>query len=189
VENLIMVQPLPAFGEIAPRLAREPRGGGIGRNRDLHRQGAGSSTIGLVAIEAAGVAVGALPLRGSPPGHIGRVMQGGPAGIGFPGAGVPMRRPDKASATGLTTAATIASVAGLAMPCDIGNSPIVGLPLAFAVVLLVGGRRIELLVEGTFGTARDDDDYTGDARGPSATPRRTSRRRSDRADDRSNVLP
>jgi putative Mg2+ transporter-C (MgtC) family protein len=113
--------------------------------------------FGLVALGTAGVTIGAL-LLGPQPGNIGRLVQGISAGIGFLGAGAIMRRPDKARVTGLTTAAAIWFVAGLANLCGIGNFPLVGLLPALAIALLVGGRRIELLMEGILGKARGEDD-------------------------------
>jgi putative Mg2+ transporter-C (MgtC) family protein len=113
--------------------------------------------FGLVALGTAGVTIGAL-LLGSAPGNIGRLVQGILAGIGFLGAGVITRRPVKARVTGLTTAAASWFVAGLAIRCGIGNFPLAGLLLALAIALLVGGRRIELLLEGIFGKARGEDD-------------------------------
>jgi len=163
-----MAQPVLSFGDAALRLVLALVCGGIiGLNRDLHHKGAGLRTFGLVALGTAGTTIGMLLLAGSQPDNIGRVVQGVLAGIGFLGAGVIMRRPDKARVTGLTTAAAIWFVAGLAMLCGIGNFPLVGLLLAFAVALLVGGRRIELLAERMVGKVRgEEDDSDGGAPGP-----------------------
>jgi putative Mg2+ transporter-C (MgtC) family protein len=155
-----MPQPvLTDFVDIALRLVLAIVCGGIiGRNRDLHCEGAGPRTFWLVALGTAGAAIGMLLLLGSEPGNIGRLVQAMVAGIGFPGAGVIMRRPDEARVTGPMTAAAIWFVAGLAILCGIGNFPRVGLLLAMAIALFVGGRRIELLMKGIFGKARDEDD-------------------------------
>lgn len=162
-----MTQPVLTFADIALRLVLALVCGGIiGLNRDLHRKGAGLRTFGLVALGTAGITIGMLLLLGSQPDNIGRVVQGVLAGIGFLGAGVIMRRPEKARVTGLTTAAAIWFVAGLAMLCGLGNFELVGLLLGLAFALLVSGRSIELLVEGVFGKARDEDDDAGGTPGP-----------------------
>ncbi len=121
----------------------------------------------LLALATAGVTVGTLQLLGSQPDNFGRVVQGVLAGIGFLGAGVIVRRPDKSRVTGLTTAAAIWFFAGLAMLCGIGNFPLVGLLLGLAVALLVGGRSIERLLEGLLGETRGEgaDDDAGGAPG------------------------
>jgi putative Mg2+ transporter-C (MgtC) family protein len=158
-----MQQPLLPFADVALRLGLAlVCGGVIGLNRDLHHKGAGLRTFGLVALATAGVTVGILTLFGSEPNNVGRVIQGVMSGIGFLGAGVIMRRTDKGRVTGLTTAAAIWFVAGLAVLCGLGSFPLVGLLLALAIALLVGGRSIELLVEGIFGKARDEDEDIGD---------------------------
>jgi putative Mg2+ transporter-C (MgtC) family protein len=161
-----MAQPVLNFTDIALRLGLALLCGGIiGLNRDLHHKGAGMRTFGLVALATAGVTIGTLLLAGSQPDNVGRVIQGVMSGIGFLGAGVIMRRTDKGRVTGLTTAAAIWFVAGLAVLCGVGNFPLVGLLLGLAIALLVGGRSIERLVEGIFGKAPDDDD-DGEANAP-----------------------
>jgi putative Mg2+ transporter-C (MgtC) family protein len=162
-----MAQPVLTFGDIALRLVLALVCGGIiGLNRDLHHKGAGLRTFGLVALATAGVTVGTLLLLGSQPDNIGRVVQGVLSGIGFLGAGVIMRRTDKGRVTGLTTAAAIWFVAGLAMLCGLGNFPLVGLMLGFAVALLVFGRSVELAVARIFGKASDESDEGGGGETP-----------------------
>ncbi|MBS0395691.1 MAG: MgtC/SapB family protein [Proteobacteria bacterium] len=154
-----MQQVTLGIGDIALRLGLALACGGlIGLNRDLHHKGAGLRTFGLVALATAGVTVGTLTLAGSQPDNIGRVAQGLLAGIGFLGAGVIMRRPDKVRVTGLTTAAAIWFVAGLSMLCGLGDFALVGILIALAVALLVGGRALERVVERVFGRASDEDD-------------------------------
>jgi putative Mg2+ transporter-C (MgtC) family protein len=162
-----MGQSVLSFGEISLRLALALLCGGIiGLNRDLHHKGAGLRTFGLVALATAGITVGTL-LLASQADTVSRVIQGVMSGIGFLGAGVIMRRTDKGRVTGLTTAAAIWFVAGLAVLCGLGNFPLVALLLGLAVALLVGGRSIERLVEGIFGKAHDEDeDGEGSEGGP-----------------------
>ncbi len=153
-----MAQPVLSFGEIALRLVLALLCGGIiGLNRDLHHKGAGLRTFGLVALATAGITVGTL-LFAAQADTVSRVIQGVMSGIGFLGAGVIMRRTDKGRVTGLTTAAAIWFVAGLAVLCGLGNLPLVALLLGLAVALLVGGRSVERLVERVFGRPHDEDE-------------------------------
>ena len=131
-------------------------GGVIGLNRDLHHKGAGLRTFGLVALATAGVAIGALSTGTAHPDDFGRVMQGVLTGIGFLGAGVIMRRPDKGRVTGLTTAAAIWFVSGLALLCGLGQFLLVGLLAAMALLLLLFGRGVERLTERWFRPAADN---------------------------------
>jgi len=132
-------------------------GGLIGLNRDLHHKGAGLRTFGLVALATAGVAIGALSAGTARPDDFGRLMQGVLTGIGFLGAGVIMRRQDSGRVTGLTTAAAIWFVAGLALLCGLGQFQLVGVLLVIALLLLLFGRTIERQVERFFGAAEDDE--------------------------------
>jgi putative Mg2+ transporter-C (MgtC) family protein len=164
---MLMTQPALTFGEIALRLVLALVCGGIiGLNRDLHHKGAGLRTFGLVALATAGVTIGTLLLLGSQPDNIGRVVQGVLSGIGFLGGGVILRRADKGRVTGLTTAAAIWFVAGLALLCALGNYSLVGLLLGLAVLLLVSGRAVERVVENLFGRAHDE----GEGPGPGGAP-------------------
>jgi putative Mg2+ transporter-C (MgtC) family protein len=126
-------------------------GGVIGLNRDLHHKGAGLRTFGLVALGTAGISIGTVLILEPQPDNIGRVMQGVLTGIGFLGAGVIMRREDRGRVTGLTTAAAIWFVAGLALLCGLGEFALVGVLLALALALLILGRSVERLVERLFG--------------------------------------
>jgi putative Mg2+ transporter-C (MgtC) family protein len=154
------------FADIALRLVLALICGGlIGLNRDLHHKGAGLRTFGLVALGTAGITVGTLMVLESTNDNIGRVMQGVVTGIGFLGAGVIMRRPDRARVTGLTTAAAIWFVAGLAVLCGLGQVELTLILLALAFVLLLGGRPIERRVEQLFAkpnVAAESPDPDGD---------------------------
>ncbi len=138
-------------------------GGLIGLNRDLHHKGAGLRTFGLVALATAGVAIGALSAGTARPDDFGRLMQGVLTGIGFLGAGVIMRRQDSGRVTGLTTAAAIWFVAGLALLCGLGQFRLVGLLVSIALLLLLFGRAIERLFERWFSTVEDDDSGSADS--------------------------
>jgi putative Mg2+ transporter-C (MgtC) family protein len=147
------------FGQIVLRLGVALAAGGvIGLNRDLHRKGAGLRTFGLVALATAGVTIGLSSAFPGGTGDVSRVIQGMMAGIGFLGAGVIMRRPDSSRVTGLTTAAAIWFVAGLAVLCGLGELVLVGVMLGFALLLLLGGRALERLMEHIFGAPHEDDE-------------------------------
>lgn len=133
----------------------------IGLNRDLHHKGAGLRTFGLVALGTAGIAMGMLVFVHSSPDNVGRVAQGVLTGIGFLGAGVILRRADGERITGLTTAAAIWFVAGLAFLCGLGQLVLVAILLGLSLLVLLFGRTVERLVEQVFGAdprdpAKDD---------------------------------
>ncbi|MCX7056008.1 MAG: MgtC/SapB family protein [Proteobacteria bacterium] len=147
------------FGDIVLRLlCAVACGGVIGLNRDLHHKGAGLRTFGLVALATAGVAIGALTAGSAHPDDFGRVMQGVLTGVGFLGAGVILRRPDSGRVTGLTTAAAIWFVAGVALLCGLGQFLLVGLLVGMALLLLLFGRGVERLTERWLGAAVEDED-------------------------------
>ena len=136
----------------------------IGLNRDLHHKGAGLRTFSLVALGTAGMAMGMLMFIHSSPDNVGRVAQGVLTGIGFLGAGVILRRADGERITGLTTAASIWFVAGLALLCGLGQLVLVGILLGLALLVLLFGRAVERLVERIFGAdpRRSTDDEMSD---------------------------
>jgi putative Mg2+ transporter-C (MgtC) family protein len=144
-----------SIGDIVARLALAMLCGGvIGLNRDLHHKGAGLRTFSLVALGTAGITIGMLVAIEPRPDNIGRVVQGVLTGIGFLGAGVILRRPDSARVTGLTTAAAIWFVSGLALLCGLGHLVLVALLLVFALAVLIGGRSVERAVEHVLGKQR-----------------------------------
>jgi putative Mg2+ transporter-C (MgtC) family protein len=150
------------FPEIVLRLAGALACGSvIGLNRDLHHKGAGMRTFGLVALATAGVSIGALSAGTARPDDFGRLMQGVLTGIGFLGAGVILRRSDINRVTGLTTAAAIWFVAGVALLCGLGQFSLVALLMAMAFALLVFGRAAEHWVERWFVASKDEDDDPG----------------------------
>lgn len=119
-------------------------GGLVGLNRDLHHKPAGVRTHALVSLGAALIVIVALPPGGDDPHRydaLSRVVQGVLTGIGFLGAGVILRNPDKQHISGLTTAATIWLTALLGVACGIGQYlPVAIASLIGAAVLLFGGR-------------------------------------------------
>ena len=116
----------------------------IGLNRDLRNRPAGVRTHALVGLSSALVMVVAVEL---PPavqgGDISRVVQGVLTGIGFVGAGVILRQPDRRSVKGLTTAASIWVTAALGLVCGLGRWMLAGTGVALALVVLIGGGPLE----------------------------------------------
>jgi putative Mg2+ transporter-C (MgtC) family protein len=119
----------------------------IGLNRDLRNRPAGVRTHCLVALGSALVMVAAVELPGDPmqAGAL-RAMQGVLTGIGFLGAGVILRQPDRRSVRGLTTAATIWVTAALGLVCGLGHWMLAATGIAFALVVLLLGGPLERLV-------------------------------------------
>jgi len=116
----------------------------IGLNRDLHRKPAGVRTHALVALGTALMVIVVMP-PGVDDSHrydaLSRVIQGVLTGIGFLGAGVILRNPNKQHISGLTTAATIWVTSLLGIACGMGLYLPVLIALLFgSLVLLFGGR-------------------------------------------------
>ncbi len=150
--------------DIALRLLAATAAGMIlGCNRDLKGKPTGMRTLGLVALGTALVAVATTNLAAirSDPNALSRVIQGViqglMAGVGFIGAGVVLRRPDRLEVHGLTTAATVWMTAALGIAAALADWIIVGMGLALALGLLLLDHPLERLVERLTG---------GRARGP-----------------------
>ncbi|HEY0232929.1 MAG TPA: MgtC/SapB family protein [Dokdonella sp.] len=119
-------------------------GGLIGLNRDLHHKPAGVRTHALVSLGTALMVIVVMP-PGVDDTHrydaLSRVIQGVLTGIGFLGAGVILRNPNKQHISGLTTAATIWVTSLLGIGCGMGLYLPVLIALLFGtLVLLLGGR-------------------------------------------------
>jgi putative Mg2+ transporter-C (MgtC) family protein len=151
IDNLGLLDVLCRLG--AATLA----GAVIGLNRNLHRQGAGLRTYGLVALATAGLTVGIL-MTGGGNESFSRVVQGIMAGVGFLGGGVILRRADGARITGLTSAAAVWFVAAIAVVCALGFWTLTAILMSLALGLLVFGRTIERTVERVFGADGEDDE-------------------------------
>ena len=116
----------------------------IGLNRDLRNRPAGVRTHALVGLSSALVMVVAVELPATVQGgDISRVVQGVLTGIGFVGAGVILRQPDRRSVKGLTTAASIWVTAALGLVCGLGRWMLAGTGVALALVVLIGGGPLE----------------------------------------------
>jgi putative Mg2+ transporter-C (MgtC) family protein len=146
------------FGDILLRLAAAGASGClVGLNRNLHHQGAGLRTYGLVSLSTAGLTIGIL-LTGGDAEALSRVIQGIMAGVGFLGGGVILRRTDVGRITGLTSAAAVWFVAGLSVLCGLGLWPLTGALLAIALLILMFGRTVERFAERLLGADPEDDE-------------------------------
>lgn len=139
--------------EIALRLlAATAAGMALGCNRDLQGKPTGMRTLGLVALGSALVAVTVVSLSSmrADPNAMSRVIQGIiqglMAGVGFIGAGVVLRRPEKLEVHGLTTAATVWVTAALGIAAAIATWRILVTGLGIALLLLVLGGPLERFV-------------------------------------------
>jgi putative Mg2+ transporter-C (MgtC) family protein len=149
------------LGDILMRLAAAGASGClVGLNRNLHHQGAGLRTYGLVALSTAGLTVGIL-MAGGDTEALSRVVQGIMAGVGFLGGGVILRRTDVGRITGLTSAAAVWFVAGLSVLSGLGLWPLTGALLTIALLILIFGRSIERFAERVLGTDPEDDEEHG----------------------------
>jgi putative Mg2+ transporter-C (MgtC) family protein len=120
----------------------------IGLNRDLRNRPAGVRTHALVGLGSALVMLTAIRFSGDPgdSGAASRAIQGVLTGIGFLGAGVILRQPDRRTVRGLTTAATIWVPAGLGLVCGAGHWMTAGVGVALALVVLLGGGPLERFI-------------------------------------------
>ncbi|GGC55946.1 MgtC/SapB family protein [Chelatococcus reniformis] len=134
----------------------------IGLNRDLKGKPTGMRTLSLVSLGAAVVCVSVVHLPGIQDNSdalsrvVQGIIQGVLTGVGFIGAGVVLRRPDRLAVHNLTTAATVWICAALGIACGLAawNIVLVGLAITFA--LLIFGGPFERAVERWLGVAGDD---------------------------------
>ena len=119
----------------------------LGLNRELMHKPAGVRTHALVALGAALIVTMGMeaPASGATfdANALTRIFQGILTGIGFLGAGVILRSEKDMAIHGLTTAATIWTVACLGMACGGGRWRIVFLGTTLAIVVLTLGRSFE----------------------------------------------
>jgi putative Mg2+ transporter-C (MgtC) family protein len=143
----------------------------IGLNRDLHRKPAGVRTHALVSLGTALMVIVVMP-PGVDDSHrydaLSRVIQGVLTGIGFLGAGVILRNPNKQHISGLTTAATIWVTSLLGIACGMGLYLPVLIALLFGTLVLLLGGRLERAFrprtpKGTPGEAENGADDASDS--------------------------
>ncbi|KAB0268195.1 MgtC/SapB family protein [Microvirga brassicacearum] len=117
----------------------------IGLNRDLHDKPMGMRTLGLVSLGSAVVV-----LAGSDLGDLtihrdaaSRIIQGVLTGLGFLGAGVILREPERLEIHGLTTAATVLIAATFGVSAGLGEWFLTFVGTVIALALLVFGKSVE----------------------------------------------
>lgn len=123
----------------------------VGFNRELLRKPAGLRTHALVSLGAAQITVVTMlfGVAVSDTSTVGRVLQGVLVGIGFIGGGVIIRRDDPKGAHGLTTAATIWTVAATGVSAGMGLwRTAVASTLIVLLILSVGGQIDRLVHRG-----------------------------------------
>jgi len=131
----------------------------IGLNRDLHNKPAGVRTHALVSLGAALMIVVILPPSADTSHRhdaLSRVIQGVLTGIGFLGAGVILRNPDKLHISGLTTAATIWVTALLGVACGLGAWVPVGVAFILGAIVLMFGGHIERAIHRRWVKPNDE---------------------------------
>lgn len=129
---------------IAVRLgAAMVAGAVIGIDRELKNKPAGLRTHSMVSIGAAIVVLATMASSQGSADAVSRAIQGIITGIGFLGAGVIMQYEHERRVEGLTTAASIWVAAGLGVACGAGLVELVGIAMAAAILVLVGGNWIE----------------------------------------------
>jgi putative Mg2+ transporter-C (MgtC) family protein len=148
------------LGEIAIRLGLAVLvGAAVGLNRDLHRKPAGVRTHALVGLGTALMVIVVMP-PGTDGAHrydaLSRVIQGVLTGIGFLGAGVILRDPNRLHVSGLTTAATVWVTSLLGIACGMGMYAPVFIALALGALVLLLGGRLERAFRPRVPKARDD---------------------------------
>lgn len=129
----------------------------IGGNRDLHGKPTGMRTLGLVCLGATLVSLAAIRVGdiAQHPDATSRVvqgiLQGVLTGVGFLGAGVVLRDPQRRAVHGLTTAATVWVTAALGIACALASWQLIALGVVMTFVLLVAVRPVERLAERIAG--------------------------------------
>ena len=153
---------LPAPGLIVQVAVAVVLGGLIGLERELRDKPAGFRTIVLICVGACVFTI-VSQLAGGPDLQSTRIAAQIVSGIGFLGAGAILR--DRANVLGLTTAATIWSVAAIGMAVGFGHFAVATIGTAAILVALL----IFDVVEQWIGDLRDIQEYhietpnTGDA--------------------------
>lgn len=138
----------------------------IGFNRDLHGKPTGIRTLGLLAMGAAGIVIGAHDLTGqvtTDPNVVSRVVQGVLTGIGFLGAGVIIHTPTQNRVRGLTTATCVWLTACIGLIFGTGNFRVVAVLVPMALLLLLFGGWVERRVHRVWtGPNPDTELSSGD---------------------------
>jgi putative Mg2+ transporter-C (MgtC) family protein len=161
------------WSEIVLRLGAATLAGGlIGLNRDLHGKPIGLRTLGLVGLATAMVVVLAESLGSAEkvPDAISRIIQGILTGIGFLGAGVIIRREDRARVHGLTSAACTWLTACFGIMCGAGYWRIAIIALGITFTVLVAGGRVERWLHRALGGKETSEPKSANPVSPADTP-------------------
>ena len=137
----------------------------IGFNRDLHGKPTGIRTLGLLAMGAAGIVIGAHDLTGqvtTDPNVVSRVVQGVLTGIGFLGAGVIIHTPTQNRVRGLTTATCVWLTACIGLIFGTGNFRVVAVLVPMALLLLLFGGWVERRVHRAWTAPGGDTESSSD---------------------------
>ncbi|MEZ5292763.1 MAG: MgtC/SapB family protein [Vicinamibacterales bacterium] len=167
---------------LARLLAALLAGAVLGLDREVHRKPAGLRTLMLVSL-----ASGFLTMLGTsvqdPVSDPLRVVQAVVTGVGFLGAGVILRREDRSSVEGLTTAASIWVAAALGVGFGLGAFRLSSVALALTAAILMAARPLERRLHRTRGERTDRRRPPGaDGRTPSA-PRAPGQEQAPRGPD------
>ncbi|WP_454056138.1 MgtC/SapB family protein [Cupriavidus sp. Marseille-Q8015] len=130
---------VPNVGELTRILVRLTMavvlGGLIGMEREWAGKAAGLRTHMMVALGSALFVL--VPLQaGVALGDMSRVLQGLTAGIGFIGAGAIIKLDSEADIRGLTTAASIWTVAAIGVACGLGRESTALVATLFSLLIL-----------------------------------------------------
>ncbi len=136
-------------------------GGFIGWNRQKHRRSAGLRTHMLVSLGAAVFVMLPLQMKGTVGlDGLGRTIQGVATGVGFLGAGeiIQVKRGEKPSVTGLTSAASLWVTAALGMVAGCGLW-VLGVMATGLTLLTLGGMKwLEKVSSDRFNGKEDSSD-------------------------------
>jgi putative Mg2+ transporter-C (MgtC) family protein len=146
---LEVIAPPHTLWEIVSRLLiAAGLGAAVGFNRELLGKPAGLRTHALVSLGAAQITLVTMLFgaASSDSAAVGRVLQGIVAGVGFIGGGVIMRRPDPKGVHGLTTAATIWTVAATGITAGMGLWRTATAGMLIVLLVLSAGGQVDRLV-------------------------------------------
>ena len=120
----------------------------VGIERDWHYKPAGVRVLAMVSMASAAVTMPAVGLLGQPGTKdvLLHTVQGVLSGIGFLGAGVILHGQGKNEVQGLTTAASIWTLAVLGILCGMGEWKVSLVAFGFMLLILTVGRYIERLL-------------------------------------------
>lgn len=151
----IILPELPAMDAALRLGAATLAGAALGINREIRGKSAGLRTHALVALGTALMTLVGVAASSAGPEFdtesLARVVQGIVAGVGFLGGGAILKGGDQVR--GLTTAATLWVAAGLGVACAAGLWHTTLIAVAITTLVLVAGRRVDLLLRRRFPVA------------------------------------